>query len=737
MICGKYFKAMTKDFLWNRMKLSLLTGVVFMITCDLFAQINPYFKLVGNGIEIVNGSTTTSFADGTNFGSVNISSGSRYRNFVIENTGETEIRWSTFTLGGADASSFILQPPPSKTVPPLYYQAYTVTFDPSTVGTKNATITIVLNDEYSSTYVFAISGEAFVPADIYLIGSDYPSEANGIYNYQGLLNEFQYWKHATENYFIYNGTYGGQRYWYIDNDLTSVTLDDYLFRISSEKADPVDLSSWSPGFYGSGDPVIGYYDPETATTIVTTATASSITTSSATLGGDVSAPWYDTVTERGIIISSTNNNPAIDDEDISKHIYSTPSTGTYSINVSSLSVATHYYFRAYAINGEGTSYGEVKEFYTLNTVSFISNEEFFVSNVDTVSWKVSFAGDETGLTASNFLLFNYGLIGSHITEVSGSGKEWTVKAFNGSGSGYLLVMFDNDNGLTPAIYDLPVGSEEYHIDKIKPLLVSTYPAANATAAYPGDNIVLTLNENIVVGTGNISLFNSDGSLLEVIPVTGPRVSCFASNVTINPVSLFKKGAGYYAKVDSAAFKDQYGNSFDGITDSLTLNFNIVDVVINEVVTEPQLDWSANGFDGTAVAGSSPGSDDEWLELFIKTDSINFAGWTLELLDGTDVIGDLSTTGAFAVSKYTGAGSFSRTVAGDYLVLGNVAGFGGHQQHYYHKTEGPVRQPDRFCIIRILSFVKFIRHLQRIGSTDAERNGNKREQRLDPGSRQHG
>ncbi|MDX9749042.1 MAG: Ig-like domain-containing protein, partial [Paludibacter sp.] len=45
------------------------------------------------------------------------------------------------------------------------------------------------------------------------------------------------------------------------------------------------------------------------------------------------------------------------------------------------------------------------------------------------------------------------------------------------------------------------------------------------------------------------------------------------------------------------------------------------------------------------------------------------------MDGTNVIGDLTSTGAFDVSNYIGTGSFTNTVSGDYLVLGNVDGSG--------------------------------------------------------------
>jgi uncharacterized repeat protein (TIGR01451 family) len=97
------------------------------------------------------------------------------------------------------------------------------------------------------------------------------------------------------------------------------------------------------------------------------------------------------------------------------------------------------------------------------------------------------------------------------------------------------------------------------------------------------------------------------------------------------------------------------------------------VLINEIVTDPQQDWSANDFNGEPGMGDITRVD-EWLELYVITDGLDLTDWTIVLSDSTPVSGDLATGGAFQVSNYitTGGGSFTDTAAGDYLVLGNVA-----------------------------------------------------------------
>lgn len=93
------------------------------------------------------------------------------------------------------------------------------------------------------------------------------------------------------------------------------------------------------------------------------------------------------------------------------------------------------------------------------------------------------------------------------------------------------------------------------------------------------------------------------------------------------------------------------------------------VIINEVVTSPQQDWSASGFTDPEPGGTA-GSNDEWIELYIGSSGLNLIKWIISVQDGSDFSGDLTSAGAFTVVNYVGAGSFNNTVAGDYLILGN-------------------------------------------------------------------
>ena len=151
-----------------------------------------------------------------------VSSGTRARTFTIQNTGGAVLNLSGsspyVTIGGAAASDFSVTTPPSATVAATGSTTFVVTFDPSAEGTRTATLSIASNDSDESPYNFTIQGDGFTPKDLIVSGITNPAAANGNYIHQGILSEFQYWKHETLNYYIYNDIYLGARYWNIDND---------------------------------------------------------------------------------------------------------------------------------------------------------------------------------------------------------------------------------------------------------------------------------------------------------------------------------------------------------------------------------------------------------------------------------------------------------------------------------------------------------------------------------------
>jgi Concanavalin A-like lectin/glucanases superfamily/Bacterial Ig-like domain/N-terminal domain of BNR-repeat neuraminidase/Secretion system C-terminal sorting domain len=101
----------------------------------------------------------------------------------------------------------------------------------------------------------------------------------------------------------------------------------------------------------------------TASPGVTTAAATSVTGTGATLGGNVTSDGGSTVTGRGVVYSSTDNTPTIGEANVTQDTNGS-GTGTFSEAIAGLTPGTTYYVAAYAINGAGTSYGAVQTFTT-------------------------------------------------------------------------------------------------------------------------------------------------------------------------------------------------------------------------------------------------------------------------------------------------------------------------------------------------------------------------------------
>jgi len=93
---------------------------------------------------------------------------------------------------------------------------------------------------------------------------------------------------------------------------------------------------------------------------LTTVAVSSITTSTAISGGNITSDGGTPVTARGVCWSTTTG-PTIAD---SKTIDGT-GVGSYTSTLSGLATGTTYYVRAYATNSSGTAYGNEVSFVTL------------------------------------------------------------------------------------------------------------------------------------------------------------------------------------------------------------------------------------------------------------------------------------------------------------------------------------------------------------------------------------
>ena len=122
--------------------------------------LSPDISVIGNGLEIANGDTTPSLLDHTNFGNVNEANpNNKIRNFYITNFGGENLTISLpITITGPNAADFTVTTVPSATVVPNNSTTLSITFNPSALGLREATVTINNNVLGKNPYVFAISG---------------------------------------------------------------------------------------------------------------------------------------------------------------------------------------------------------------------------------------------------------------------------------------------------------------------------------------------------------------------------------------------------------------------------------------------------------------------------------------------------------------------------------------------------------------------------------------------------
>ena len=162
-------------------------------------------------------------------------------------------------------------------------------------------------------------------------------------------------------------------FYHYDNGLISQNTEGY-YRTNSldESRGTISLgfsSNGSLNWYANdrcfGQPVRPVYSPQseqtTAPTVETSA-VTQITETSAVVGGNVTSDGGASVTERGVVYS-TSANPTT----ANSKVTSGNGTGSFTCNLTGLQPNTTYYVRAYAVNSIGTSYGE--------EVSFTTKEE--------------------------------------------------------------------------------------------------------------------------------------------------------------------------------------------------------------------------------------------------------------------------------------------------------------------------------------------------------------------------
>ena len=134
------------------------------------------------------------------------------------------------------------------------------------------------------------------------------------------------------------------------------------------------------------------------------------------------------------------------------------------------------------------------------------------------------------------------------------------------------------------------------LDTTGPMLALLMPADDARDVAVGANIVLTYNEVVQVGTGNITLVASGGATI-TIAVTDAQVSFAGAVVTINPTNDLAVSTTYTLTVPASAITDASGNAGAEVTVSFS-------TAAAADTTAPTVTSSVPAQNGTAVVGAN-------------------------------------------------------------------------------------------------------------------------------------
>lgn len=128
----------------------------------LYQSVYPEINVQGNYTDILDGDTTPSTADHTDFGSATVASGTVDRTFTIHSTSTVDLSVSV-SISGTHASEFTVISDPLSPISGGDSTTFTVRFDPDAAGTRTATISITNNDPDENPYDFAIQGTGLAP----------------------------------------------------------------------------------------------------------------------------------------------------------------------------------------------------------------------------------------------------------------------------------------------------------------------------------------------------------------------------------------------------------------------------------------------------------------------------------------------------------------------------------------------------------------------------------------------
>ncbi len=216
------------------------------------------------------------------------------------------------------------------------------------------------------------------------------------------------------------------------------------------------------------------------------------------------------------------------------------------------------------------------------------------------------AGNVVLKTAAGVTVATYNAASSGNLSISGSTLTINPTADLAYGTSYKVELAagtikdlaDNSYAGTTS-YDFTTGAAP---DRTAPSALAFSPVDGSTTAPIDSNVVVTFNEAIQRGTGNLVLKTAAGVTVETYNVaTSGKLSLSGSTLTINPTANLAYGTSYKVELGAGTIKDLAGNSYAGTT---SYDFATVPGLVLVGGQGPDVLTGASGADSISGAGGN-------------------------------------------------------------------------------------------------------------------------------------
>jgi hypothetical protein len=181
---------------------------------------------------------------------------------------------------------------------------------------------------------------------------------------------------------------------------------------------------------GAGSAFIYTFADNGSLPTIDTPTSTSLATTSATLGGNVTSDGGQAITAVGVVVSptGTNSNPTVGGNAV-LNFTAANATGVFTVSATGLTAGTGYSYAGYVTTAAGTAYTSVSTFTTIAAASTNANLSALTLSVGTLS--PVFAGTTTSYTAS----VSNGVTGITVTPTAADGTATITVNGNAVASG--------------------------------------------------------------------------------------------------------------------------------------------------------------------------------------------------------------------------------------------------------------------------------------------------------------